>query len=504
MAIVAPQQTDANFQVAAGALTDVQGNGQAAQVNVRNVVAARPQNGLPVALLDSQANRIVGKAPRAQVGQNDGTARLDIQETGQEVLWNLQMLNRSEYDVVTKVEYVDGKGLEITYERIKAWDQQKERVDTIPVVEQPVLTDIVDDRKGLRAKKRTIPVFSSSGDANAYFNTFRIGTFTGGWATGATKTVTQVWPIKGAQSPPVTTVTVRNLTQPVADTAETKYVLFAPRTQDAVPLSGLPSDDPSPIMSGAPLYDANGEYIESEPNGVNAPEVEYYAIEIQPASACTAFSSLNGLVVSALSGYSASAPAALSYATSSESQTPCLRWRSQLVPVLSAATRTPYGTTVTRKEIWVLADGAPQPDLVLPPTVRVGKVAADWPIGTCATVAIWEGIMSPGACVPVQGIGVVTGEISGDPGFGQQVVQQVANLKCNVLANSWVVIGRTEADRWYLISAGIEGSCRKTISGEDVTQWPGWAGNKVQLLGHDENGCLKWFDTTACEGGSGQ
>lgn len=367
--IVVPQQTDANFRVAAGSLTEVQGNGQAAQVNVRNFVAARPANGLPLTLLDTQANRLVGKTPRAQVGQNDGTARLDIQENGQEVLWNLQMLNRSDYDVVTKVEYVDGKGLEITYERIKAWDQQKERVDTIPVVQQSVVTEIVEDRKGLRGRKRIIPVFSSRGDANTYFNTFRVGTFTGGWAAGDTKTITQVWPESSLE------VTVLNRCNTVADTDEEKYVLFASRTKDRVPPAPAPPapepeaterDDPDAIMSGPPLYNVNGEYIEVEPDGVNAPEVEYYAIEIQASTNCTAFSSLNGIKVDALQGYNNDIPSALSYETGDESQTPCLTWRSHLVTVITDVALTSSGLEFSRKDLYVLAEGEPVDNLVIP------------------------------------------------------------------------------------------------------------------------------------------
>lgn len=367
VAVIAPQQTDANFQVAPGALTDVQGNGQAAQVNVRNVVAARPAAGLPVALLDSQANRLVGKAPRAQVGQNDGTARLDIQETGQEVLWNLQMLNRSEYDVVTKVEYVEGKGLEITYERIKAWDQQKERVDTIPVVEQPVVTEIVEDSGGLRGRKRVIPAFSSRGDANEYFNTFRVGIFQGAWPIGTARQVFEQWP---APSAGVQTPTVRNLMHAVADTNEWKYVLYAPRTQDGVvgqgaTHTGKKPGSTYPLMSGSPQYDANGEPIDSAPNGVNAPAMEYYAIEIQPASDCTAFSSLNGKLVAALPGYDASKPSALSYEWASENGNPCLKWRSHLVPVITGVELTTQGLVFTRKSLYVLGQAQTDPENIV-------------------------------------------------------------------------------------------------------------------------------------------
>lgn len=363
--VVAPQSTDATFRVAPGSITDVAGDGRAAQVNVRNTVAGRPVAGLPVAMLDSQANQLVGKAPRAQVGQNDGTARLDIQENGREVLWNLQMLNRSEYDVVTKVEYISGRGLEITYERIKAWDQQAGRVDTIAVQEQAVVTELVDDKKGLRGRRRLIPVFESRGESNTYFNTYRIGTFEDGWAIGTVKQITQVWPTSDL------VVDVINLTQEIADTPSTKYVLFAPRTESAVPpppedeeedpSEATEMDAPQPVVTDGPLYDASDNLVESAADGVHEPAVEYVALEIQNAQECTAFHYLDGLRVDELAGYDVDVPSALSYVTSGEGEDPCLTWRSHLVTVLTDVSLTAEGLVFSRKRLYVLGELTEEP-----------------------------------------------------------------------------------------------------------------------------------------------
>ena len=125
--------------------------------------------------------------------------------------------------------------------------------------------------------------------------------------------------------------------------------------------------------------------------------------------------------------------------------------------------------------------------------VRVGKVTADWAFGTCATVTIWEGEASSGeSCKPTQTSPAAT-------------IADVRNLSRDVKAQSWVEIARAADGKWYLVEAGSpddEGSCRKTIGGEDITKWPGWDGTKQQILGHDENGCLKWFDIAECEEGS--
>jgi|694.fasta_scaffold139732_3 hypothetical protein len=118
--------------------------------------------------------------------------------------------------------------------------------------------------------------------------------------------------------------------------------------------------------------------------------------------------------------------------------------------------------------------------------VRIGKVAAAWDRGTCATVTIWEGGSS---CEPTET-------------SPSETIEDVANLSYNVPAESWVVIGRGVTGRWYLLDAGIGGECRTTIGGEDITRWPGWNGEAEQILGHDAGGCLKWFDVFECGGGS--
>lgn len=116
--------------------------------------------------------------------------------------------------------------------------------------------------------------------------------------------------------------------------------------------------------------------------------------------------------------------------------------------------------------------------------VRVGKVAAAWAIGTCATVTLWNERDNSGCCVPEA---------------GTLQVENVVNVSHNVRAGSFVVIGQASDHRWYLIASGIDGSCRQTIGGEDITQWAGWNGSANQILGHDENGCLKWFDADVCD-----
>ena len=116
--------------------------------------------------------------------------------------------------------------------------------------------------------------------------------------------------------------------------------------------------------------------------------------------------------------------------------------------------------------------------------IRAGKVSSAWSIGTCATVTLWE--RTGTSCSPTEK----------DPA---ETVENVVNLSYDVPAGSWVVIGEAADGKWYLVDSGIQGTCRQTIGGEDITKWPGWNGSIVQLLGHDENGCLRWFDSEECE-----
>ena len=125
--------------------------------------------------------------------------------------------------------------------------------------------------------------------------------------------------------------------------------------------------------------------------------------------------------------------------------------------------------------------------------LRIGKVSSDWAFGECATVTIWEGEAGSGS-----GSGQSCKPTETSPA---ETIGEVRNLSHDVASGSWVTISKAADGNWYLVEAGSpdNGSCRKTIAGEDYTQWPGWNTTKVQLLGHDENGCLKWFDNDDCE-----
>jgi len=90
--------------------------------------------------------------------------------------------------------------------------------------------------------------------------------------------------------------------------------------------------------------------------------------------------------------------------------------------------------------------------------------------------------------------------------------EQAWNLLYEIASGVDVIIGRSENGCWYIVGPAScpasdpgygSGACDCTsIGGQSLRSLEGFDDTKVQILGH-EYGCLKWFDTTDCEQGSG-
>lgn len=362
-----PQVTDAMFGVVPGPMMEVRGDARTAQVGLRHTVNAQPPGGLPLAMLDVPGNAVVGKSPRAIIGPPDGTVRFDVRQNNREVVFDLQMLNRADYDVVTGVRFVEGRGLEVQYARIKAWNEQNQRTEVIPTVEQTVVSDIVEDKDGQRGLRKIIPVFSAGGAPHAFFNSYRIGRFTGAWGLGEEREIEQVFPEGGVN------VLVTNLTSPVAASETEKYVLFAPRTQDKVP-AGSESDRPIPT-------DADGDRVPTPRSDIfgniqypaDTPPTKYYAIEIQLANNtsnldCNLFASLNGMRVEDLLGFApvTDAPQFLGHASAPPY---CIQWYDNTpVSVLVGLSLTEYGIEGVFQPIAAYSLGEQFTELLIPTT----------------------------------------------------------------------------------------------------------------------------------------
>jgi hypothetical protein len=307
VASVAPQQTDATYRVASGTFTQSAGRGDSVSVGIKASIAGRPREGLPMALMDGPANAIVGKGMRAAGDGNNGRVNFYAQETGDEMLLNMQLANLEAYNVVTKVEFVDrgraGSGINVTYQPVVAWPAGKPVEKPIPAQPTTVVTGIVEDNSGLRGERVIIPSFSQKPATPTFFNTYRIGTYEGAWPLGGTKQVTQIWPTGGGED----TIEVINKCAQVAWDASTdtqpRHVLFASRFKDSV----------TDQDTGA-----------SAPQDLPEPTVEHYAIEIENSSKCEAFASLAAKYTKDLPGWDATKKQALIH----DENDGCMRWRS--------------------------------------------------------------------------------------------------------------------------------------------------------------------------------
>lgn len=68
----------------------------------------------------------------------------------------------------------------------------------------------------------------------------------------------------------------------------------------------------------------------------------------------------------------------------------------------------------------------------------------------------------------------------------------------NTCFNKYIVLQACEGEDHYC--PPTKESDPFTIGKLDLKDIPGWNKTVEQVLGHDENGCLKWIDTTICEG----
>lgn len=62
----------------------------------------------------------------------------------------------------------------------------------------------------------------------------------------------------------------------------------------------------------------------------------------------------------------------------------------------------------------------------------------------------------------------------------------------------WVALGHN-GHGWLPVDSQSDcGTCISEIGGVDFKVFPGYERTNEQVLGHDAEGCIKWFDTTTC------
>jgi hypothetical protein len=154
----------AAFRVAAGQYVSADSAGDSVKIGLR--VAG---NGRAV-MLDPPSSTLIGKTLRAEADANDtDRLRFYIDETGQEIVWKMQLQNVERCPVVTGVKFNRNKGLELTCRNAYVWTEGDPFEDIIPtrnvglVNNLRVETDQIDGKASVVAEKASIPAFAIDG-----------------------------------------------------------------------------------------------------------------------------------------------------------------------------------------------------------------------------------------------------------------------------------------------------------------------------------------------------
>lgn len=168
----APQETDASYSLVDGAYTTAVAADGAVAVNLSVQGSGRAM------MLDPPSNTIVGKTLRCEAGgggSNQSLVRFFIEETGQEVVWKLQM-NIARFPIVKSIRYDKGRGIVATLQRAAVFfdPMDKEEEQVIRSFEQEVVSSLDKNAGGsdLIATKVLVDVLGTS---NTEPDTFAFG-----------------------------------------------------------------------------------------------------------------------------------------------------------------------------------------------------------------------------------------------------------------------------------------------------------------------------------------
>ena len=128
--------------------------------------------------------------------------------------------------------------------------------------------------------------------------------------------------------------------------------------------------------------------------------------------------------------------------------------------------------------------GGPSPDGAAPGVrLLIAKhEGSGWPTGSTAVVTIYNG--EPGSAVSAMTMVAYN-----------QYISFSADANCTA---RWVALGHN-GFAWHPVDSESDcGECFKEIGGVDFRVFPGYANTAVQILGHDDSGCIKWYDVFTC------
>lgn len=136
--------------------------------------------------------------------------------------------------------------------------------------------------------------------------------------------------------------------------------------------------------------------------------------------------------------------------------------------------------------------------------IRIGLTCSAWQRNTTqAVVLLYEDDCDD------SGSGSCDGGSGSDSGSGSgENTLEAFNRLFDIPENYLVYLALAKNGCWQVIAAGCyqeagsgsSGECFcVSLGGQDLTTIEGYVTGQSQILGH-ENGCLKWFDTTTCDG----
>jgi hypothetical protein len=189
------------FRVAAGNYVTANSTGDSVKVGLR--VAG---NGRAV-MFDPPSSTLIGKTLRAEADNADiDRLRFFIDETGQEIVWKLQLQNVERCPVVTGLKFNRTRGLEFTFRNAYVWAEGEEGDGLVPTTNVGLVNSVrveADETTGtesLVAEKSSIPAFAIDGvepDTLVLSSCKLCRTGEDGWWPGITASL-PVWDSDGA------------------------------------------------------------------------------------------------------------------------------------------------------------------------------------------------------------------------------------------------------------------------------------------------------------------
>lgn len=82
--------------------------------------------------------------------------------------------------------------------------------------------------------------------------------------------------------------------------------------------------------------------------------------------------------------------------------------------------------------------------------------------------------------------------------FTMIAVNQYIEFSTETNQERWVSLGHNGYAWTPVDSQSVDPSCLQEVGGVDFRRFSNWAADRQQLLGHDDSGCIRWYDVFTC------